>query len=145
MQPVRVHCQTENSSKCGGFHAYHPSGSALRSAAELRQSPGFTAAALLTLAIEIGVRLAMGARREDVLRMMLRRAAWLTATGLGIGLLQAYAVTHGLGSVLSFVHANDPIVFGCIAMAIAAIAVGSSWLPARHAAGIDPMEALRNE
>lgn len=94
---------------------------------------------------EIGVRLAMGARREDVLRMMLRRAAWLSGMGLCIGLLLAFVMAYGLGSVLSFVHADDPIVFGCIAVAIAAIALGSSWLPARHAARIDPMEALRNE
>jgi ABC-type antimicrobial peptide transport system permease subunit len=94
---------------------------------------------------EIGLRLAMGARRYDILGMMLRRAAWLTATGLGIGLLLAFAMAHGLGSVLSFVRANDPAIFGCVAVAIAANAAGSSWLPARHAARIDSMEALRNE
>jgi putative ABC transport system permease protein len=94
---------------------------------------------------EIGVRLAMGARRYDVLRMMLSRAAWLTTTGLGIGLLLACVMAHGLGSVLSFIRENDPFIFGCVAVAIAAIAAGSSWLPARHAARIDPMKALRNE
>jgi len=94
---------------------------------------------------EIGVRLAMGARREDVLGMMMRRAAWLTGTGLSIGLALAVAMAYGLASVIYFVHANDPIVFGFIPAAIAAVALGSSWLPARRAARIDPMAALRDE
>lgn len=94
---------------------------------------------------EVGVRLAMGARREDVLRMMLRRATLLTVSGLGIGLLLAFALALGLASVLSFVHPNDPIVFAGIATAVAAIALGSSWLPARRASRIDPMVALRDE
>ncbi len=94
---------------------------------------------------EIGVRLAMGARREDVLRMILRRAAWLTGTGLAIGLALAVAMAYGLGSVLSFVHPNDPVMFGGITAAVAAIAVWASWLPARRAARIDPMVALRDE
>ena len=94
---------------------------------------------------EIGVRLAMGARREDVLRMILRRAAILTGTGLGIGLLLAAALARGVANLLFGVHPNDPLVFGSIAAAIAAIALLSSWLPARRAATIDPMAALRDE
>jgi len=94
---------------------------------------------------EIGVRLAMGARREDVLRMILRRAAILTGVGLATGLALAYAMVHGLGSVLSFVRPDDPIVFGCFTTAIAVIAIASSWIPARHAAAIDPMVALRDQ
>jgi putative ABC transport system permease protein len=94
---------------------------------------------------EIGVRLAMGARREDVLSMMLRRAAWLSCTGLLIGLALAVAMAYGLGSVISFVHPNDPIMFAGITAAVAAISVASSWLPARRAARVDPMVALRDE
>jgi ABC-type antimicrobial peptide transport system permease subunit len=94
---------------------------------------------------EIGVRLAMGARREDVLSMMLRRAAWLTGTGLSIGLALAVAMAYGLASVISFVHAGDPILFTAIPAAIAVIALGSSWIPARRASRIDPMVALRDE
>lgn len=94
---------------------------------------------------EIGVRLAMGARREDILRTMLRRAAILTAIGLGSGLAMAFTMADGLGSVLSFVHPDDPLLFGSITAAIAVIAVGSSWIPARRAARIDPMVALRDE
>ncbi len=94
---------------------------------------------------EIGVRLAMGARREDVLSMMLRRAAWLSGTGLAIGLALAVAMAYGLGSVISFVHPNDPIMFAGITAAVAAISVASSWLPARRASRVDPMVALRDE
>ena len=94
---------------------------------------------------EIGVRLAMGARREDVLSMMLRRAAWLTGAGLSIGLALAVAMAYGLAAVISFVHAGDPILFTAIPAAIAVIALGSSWIPARRASRIDPMAALRDE
>jgi putative ABC transport system permease protein len=94
---------------------------------------------------EIGVRLAMGARREDVMRMMLRRAVWLTGSGVGVGLLLAFALAHGVANLLYGVRSDDPVVFGGITAAIAAIALGSCWLPARKAARIDPMVALRDE
>ena len=94
---------------------------------------------------EIGVRLAMGARREDILVMILRRAIWLTGSGVGIGLLLAFALAHGVANLLYGVRPDDPIVFGGITAAIAAIALGSCLLPARRAARIDPMVALRDE
>jgi putative ABC transport system permease protein len=94
---------------------------------------------------EIGVRLAMGARREDVMRMMLRRAVWLTGSGVGVGLLLAFALAHGVANLLYGVRSDDPIVFGGISAAIVAIALGSCWLPAHKAARIDPMVALRDE
>jgi ABC-type antimicrobial peptide transport system permease subunit len=77
--------------------------------------------------------------------MMMRRAAWLSGTGLAFGLALAVAMAYGLASVISFVHANDPILFTAIPAAIALIAFGSSWLPARRAARIDPIVALRDE
>ena len=94
---------------------------------------------------EIGVRLAMGARREDVLRMILRRATILTTTGLGVGLLLAVGLAHGVANLIYGVSPNDPTVFVSIAAAIAAIALVSSWIPARRAARIDPIIALRDE
>jgi putative ABC transport system permease protein len=94
---------------------------------------------------EIGVRLAMGARREDVLGMILRRAAWLGGTGLTVGLALSVAMAYGLGSVISFVHANDPVMFASITAAVALIAMWSSWLPARRASRVDPITALRDE
>lgn len=94
---------------------------------------------------EIGVRLAMGARRQDVLRMILRRATILTGTGLAIGLVLAVALADGVASLIYGVSPNDPAVFASIAAAIAAIALFSSWIPARRAAGVDPIVALREE
>jgi putative ABC transport system permease protein len=94
---------------------------------------------------EIGVRLAMGARREDVLRMILRRAAILTGSGLVLGLALAVALANGVANLFFGVSPNDPVVFGSITAAIAFVALVASWLPARRAAGIDPIRALRDE
>jgi predicted permease len=94
---------------------------------------------------EIGVRLAMGARREDVLRMILRRATWITATGLAVGLLLASGLAHGVANLLYGVSPNDLAVFSVIPVTVALIALGSSWIPARRAARIDPMVALHDE
>jgi putative ABC transport system permease protein len=94
---------------------------------------------------EIGVRLALGARREDVLRMILRRAGVLTGLGTVVGVVMAVFLARGIASLLVGVHPNDPIVFGTIVVSIGLIALISSWIPARRAAGLDPMEALRDE
>ena len=94
---------------------------------------------------EIGVRLAMGARREDVLGMILRRAGVLTGIGTLVGVAMAVFLARGIASLLVGVHPNDPFVFGAIIVSIAAIALLSSWIPAQRAAGVDPMEALRDE
>ena len=94
---------------------------------------------------EIGVRLAMGARREDVLRMILRRAAWLTGFGVCTGLVLAFALAHGVANLLYEVSPNDPVVFSTITAAVIATALLASWLPARRASRIDPMAALRDE
>jgi len=94
---------------------------------------------------EIGVRLAMGAQREDVLRMILRRAAWLTGFGVCAGLLLAFALAHGVANLLYEVSPNDPVIFLSITAAITLAAFLSSWLPAHRASRIDPMVALRDE
>ena len=94
---------------------------------------------------EIGVRLAMGARREDVLSMVLRRAARLTAIGLVSGLIFAFFLARGVANLLRGVRPDDPTVFIGISITIAAIALASSWIPARRASRVDPIEALRSE
>jgi putative ABC transport system permease protein len=94
---------------------------------------------------EIGVRLAMGARREDVLAMILRRASWLTAIGVGFGLVMAFALAHGVANLLRGVRPDDPVVFAAITATIVSIAFVASWIPARRASKIDPMVALRDE
>jgi ABC-type antimicrobial peptide transport system permease subunit len=94
---------------------------------------------------EIGVRLAMGAQREDVLRMILRRAAWLTGMGVCVGMLMAFGLARGEANLLYGVRPDDPLVFAAITTLIVAIAMLASWIPARWAARIDPMVALRDE
>ncbi|HTW81826.1 MAG TPA: ABC transporter permease [Terracidiphilus sp.] len=94
---------------------------------------------------EIGVRLAMGASRENVLGMILRRASWLTGIGLAVGLVMAFTLARLVANLLRGVSSSDPVVFTGVTLAIALVAMLASWLPARHAAGLDPMVALRDE
>jgi putative ABC transport system permease protein len=94
---------------------------------------------------EIGVRLAMGARREDVLGMILGRAGKLIVIGLVSGLALAFALAEGLANMLHGVRPNDPVVFIGISGAITVVALVSSWLPALRAARVDPLVALRDE
>jgi putative ABC transport system permease protein len=94
---------------------------------------------------EIGVRLAVGARREDILAMVLRRASVLTGVGLVIGLALAFELSHLTAGLLFGVKPHDPVVFTGITLMVALIAMGSSWIPARRAARIEPMAALHDE
>jgi putative ABC transport system permease protein len=94
---------------------------------------------------EIGVRLAMGASREDVMSLILSRAAWLTGTGVCVGLVMAFALAHLVANLLRGVRSDDPGVFAAITATVAAIALATSWLPARRASRIDPIVALRDE
>ncbi len=94
---------------------------------------------------EIGVRMALGAQRGDVLRMMMGLGVRLTGLGVAIGLIGALALTRLIGSLLFEVNAMNPTIFSCAAMALAAVAMAACYLPARRAASIDPMKALRTE
>jgi predicted permease len=94
---------------------------------------------------EIGVRLAMGASRKHVVGMILRRASWLSGTGLAMGLLLAFWLARVLANLLRGVSPHDAVVFTSITAAVALVALVASWLPARRAASIDPIEALRAE
>ncbi len=94
---------------------------------------------------EIGLRLAMGAQQDDVLRMILKRAGWLTGVGVCSGLVLAFALAHGEADLLYQVSPNDPVVFSGITAAVIAIALLASWMPARRASRIDPIAALRDE
>lgn len=94
---------------------------------------------------EIGVRLAMGAQRGDVLGMILRKASWLTGAGVCAGLLMAYGLARLVANLLRGVRPDDPTVFLSITVAIVGTALLASWLPARRAARIDPIAALRDE
>jgi macrolide transport system ATP-binding/permease protein len=94
---------------------------------------------------EIGVRLALGAEPRTVLMMVLRQSAVTMSIGLAIGLVGAFFLAHGIVSLLYGVSANEPIAFFSIAALLAAVGLLASYLPARRAARIDPMAALRYE
>ncbi|MFI5279776.1 MAG: ABC transporter permease [Gemmatimonadales bacterium] len=94
---------------------------------------------------EIGVRLALGAARSDVVRLVLGRSMRITGYGLLIGLLGALGVGQALRSMLYGVGPRDPITFAGVGLLLAAVALAASWLPARRAARVDPMIALRSE
>jgi predicted permease len=94
---------------------------------------------------EIGIRLALGATRENVGWLILREVLRMAAVGLGIGLPLAYVVGRLIESQLFGVRASDPLVFVAAAAALAAVAMLAGWLPARKAASVDPMVALRYE
>ncbi|MET0397620.1 MAG: ABC transporter permease [Longimicrobiaceae bacterium] len=94
---------------------------------------------------EIGVRLALGARAGDVLRMVLRQGMALVALGIAAGLAGALVMTRVLESLLFGVSPTDPLTFAAVPLALCAVALLASWLPARRAARTDPMTALRAE
>jgi len=87
----------------------------------------------------------MGARRADVLRAVLGRGLRLTLLGVLLGLAGAYALTRLLASLLYGVPPTDPLTFVGVSLVLVAVAVLASYLPARRAAGVDPMTALRYE
>jgi ABC-type antimicrobial peptide transport system permease subunit len=94
---------------------------------------------------EIGIRMALGAQREAVQRMILREGAMMLATGIAIGLLLAVATGRVVASLLYQVSSLDPIAF-TVAPAVLVIAgLLATWLPARRATRISAMDALRTE
>ena len=94
---------------------------------------------------EIGVRMALGAQRRGVSALIVREAATLTAAGIGIGLLAAVASTPLLENLLFGIAGWDPATLGAVAVVLGASSLLASYLPARRAAGVDPVEALRAE
>jgi putative ABC transport system permease protein len=94
---------------------------------------------------EIGVRLALGARAAQVLRLVLRRGLGLTAAGLALGLGAALLVTRLMATLLYEVSATDPLTFGVVSLVLAAAALLACYLPARRATLVDPMVALRQD
>jgi putative ABC transport system permease protein len=106
---------------------------------------GVVAQSVAQRTAEIGVRMALGAQSSDVVRLMLRRAALVTATGVAAGLVAALGLTRLLESMLYGVRAHDPLTFGAVAMLLAGVAFLACYLPARRAARVDAMVALRSE
>jgi putative ABC transport system permease protein len=94
---------------------------------------------------EIGVRMALGATMGDVARMIARRGMTLAGLGIGAGLLGALGATRFLHGLLYGVSPTDPVALIGTCALLFVVALVASWLPARRAAALDPMEALRND
>ena len=94
---------------------------------------------------EIGLRMALGASAGDALRLVLRQALGLTAIGLVIGLIGAIAATRLLTSVLFQVKPADPLTYAGVALLLGLVSLAASYVPARRAANVDPLVALRQE
>jgi putative ABC transport system permease protein len=94
---------------------------------------------------EIGIRMALGARKSQVLKLVLGQGMKLVLVGVAIGLIASFAATRLMGSLLFNMSATDPLTLGAVALLLMLVALLACYLPARRAAKVDPMIALRND
>jgi len=94
---------------------------------------------------EIGIRVALGAQKKTVLRMILRQGATLAVVGVTIGLIASFALARVLNGLLFGVHASDPLTFAGVAILVIAVGLAACYIPARRAMRVDPIVALRYE
>jgi ABC-type antimicrobial peptide transport system permease subunit len=106
---------------------------------------GVTAYSVSQRTREIGVRMALGAQRNAVYGLVMRQAGWLTVTGLALGLAGAVGAATLIRKMLFGVVAWDAATLAAVAAVLGATAMAASFVPARRAASVDPVEALRSE
>jgi putative ABC transport system permease protein len=94
---------------------------------------------------EIGVRMALGARRSEIARLVLRDGLILALAGVGVGLLAAFLLARYIGGLLYKVSPTDPMTFVGVPVFLSLVTLVASWLPARRAAAVEPSEAIRTE
>ncbi len=94
---------------------------------------------------EIGIRMALGARRAEIVRMVVREGIVLAVTGICAGTISALGLTRVMATLLFDVKPNDPATFAAVAISLAVIALLASWVPALRAARVDPLTVLRYE
>ncbi len=94
---------------------------------------------------EIGIRMALGAQRRDLLHLIIRQGIWLVLIGGTLGIGVSIAATRFIASLLYGVSPNDPLTFALVCAVLLAISLLARWIPARRAMRVDPMVALRHE
>ncbi len=106
---------------------------------------GLMSYAVLHRTNEIGIRVALGAQRGQILRLIMRQGFVLAAAGVVVGIALAFLLTRFLASLLFGVQPFDPVTFVCVAFLLTLIALAACYLPARRATHVDPLVALRYE
>jgi ABC-type antimicrobial peptide transport system permease subunit len=106
---------------------------------------GVLAYAVSRRTAEMGIRIALGAQRSEVRRMVIRQGMGLVTIALALGIVGALATSRLIGSLLYGVSSRDPRIYAVVVSVLMAVALLACWIPARRASAVDPMRALRSE
>ena len=106
---------------------------------------GVTAFTVALRTRELGIRIALGAQRSEILALMMRQGVVLILAGIGLGVAASAALTRFLSSMLFGVAPTDTVTFACVVVLQICVAALACWIPARRAMRVDPIVALRHE